>query len=194
VRGFVLGVLFCIVVAIGAFFAIVNLGVIPAATRGGPVPLERYAARTSLRATLDREAPKDSPVPLTDANLISGINLYGPRCAVCHGLANGDPTAIRTGEYPRPPLLGKDGVEDDPIGWTFWKIKNGIRWSGMPAWSDDLTDDQIWRLALFLKHMDHLPPAAQAAWRALKGPGEARPPASNQPSNAGAGAPGGSGP
>jgi hypothetical protein len=55
--------------------------------------------------------------------------------------------------------LGTDGVEDDPEGWTFWKIKHGIRWTGMPAWKDELSDQQIWTLALFLKHMDKLPTA-----------------------------------
>ena len=59
-------------------------------------------------------------------------------------------------------------VEDDPEGWTFWKIKQGIRWTGMPAWKDSLSDDQIWKITLFLKHMDKLPPAPQAAWQAVK--------------------------
>jgi mono/diheme cytochrome c family protein len=38
----------------------------------------------------------------------------------------------------------------------------------MPAWSSALTDQQIWSLALFLKHMDKLPPRAQAAWAQVK--------------------------
>ena len=34
---------------------------------------------------------------------------------------------VPRGEYPSPPQLASDGVEDDPQGWTFWKIENGIR-------------------------------------------------------------------
>jgi len=56
-------------------------------------------------------------------------------------------------------------VEDDPEGFSFWKIKHGIRWTGMPSWKATLTDQQIWSLALFLKHMDKLPPAAEKAWQ-----------------------------
>jgi mono/diheme cytochrome c family protein len=66
--------------------------------------------------------------------------------------------------------LATDGVEDDPEGWTFWKIKHGIRWTGMPAWKDELSDQQIWTLALFLKNMDKLPPAPEATWRSFKMP------------------------
>jgi hypothetical protein len=35
----------------------------------------------------------------------------------------------------------------------------------MPAWKDELTDQQIWTLTLFLKHMDNLPSAVKAAWQ-----------------------------
>jgi thiosulfate dehydrogenase len=54
-------------------------------------------------------------------------------------------------------------VEDDPESFSFWKIKHGIQWTGMQSWKWTLTDQQIWFLALFLKHMDKLPPAAEQA-------------------------------
>ncbi|HUB14256.1 MAG TPA: c-type cytochrome [Acetobacteraceae bacterium] len=170
-RGFILGIVFTIVALAAAGYAVLVTGSIPAAADGKPLPLEHWAARTSLRATLANESPKGpNPVPLTDANLINGIGLYGQHCAFCHGTAQGDASAtpLAKGEYPRPPQLGSDGVEDDPEGWTFWKIHNGIRWTGMPAWKDTLSDQQIWTLALFLKHMDKLPPAAQQAWQQVK--------------------------
>jgi len=49
-------------------------------------------------------------------------------------------------------------VEDDPESFSFWKIKHGIRWTGMPSWKWTLANEQIWSLALFLKHMDKLHP------------------------------------
>lgn len=168
-RGFVLGIVFTIIVAAAAGYAIVTNGTIPAAADGQPLPLEHWAARTSLRATLNRDAPKGpNPVALNDANLIAGIGLYGDHCAICHGGSDAVRSPVAKGEYPSPPQLAKDGVEDDPEGWTFWKIQNGIRWTGMPAWKDTLNDQQMWTLALFLKHMDKLSPAAQQAWQQLK--------------------------
>jgi hypothetical protein len=42
----------------------------------------------------------------------------------------------------------------------------------MPAFGHTLSDTQIWQLALFLKHMDSLPPAPERAWRAVKSVGQ----------------------
>lgn len=168
-RGFILGIVLTIVVAAAAGYAVIVTGTVPAAADGKPMPLEHWAARTSLRATLDKEAPKGpNPVQLTDSNLIAGIGLYGQHCAICHGTSTGEPSPVAKGEYPDPPQMAKDGVEDDPEGWTYWKIQNGIRWTGMPAWKDTLSSQQMWELALFLKHMDNLPPAPKQAWEQVK--------------------------
>ena len=170
-RGFVFGVLATIVVGLACAYVVLRLGIIPANADATPGALETWVASTSLRATLDRESPKGpNPVPLTDANLIAGIDLYGQHCAICHGTAKGDASAspVAKGEYPGPPQLASDGVEDDPQGFTFWKLEHGIRWSGMPSWKNVLSQKQMWTLALFLKHMDKLPPAAEEAWQNVK--------------------------
>ena len=172
---FILGIVFTLVVLAGVGYYLLSSGFIPANADAKPGSLERFVARTSLRATLARDAPKEpNPVQLTDDNLAAGIKLYETNCAICHGTAAGKTSAspIAKGENPAPPQLATDGVEDDPEGWTFWKIKNGIRWTGMPAWKDALSDQQIWTLALFLKHMDSLPPGPAAAWRDFKMPTE----------------------
>ena len=167
-RSFVLGVVLTIIaIAVAAYIVLVT-GTIPAGADSGPLPLEKWAARTSLHATLDKEAPKQqNPVPLNDQNLIAGIQLYAQHCAICHGTARGDASAsgLAKGEFPRPPQLATDGVEDDPEGVTYWKLDHGIRWTGMPSWKDTLSDQQMWTLALFLKHMDKLSPAAQQVWQ-----------------------------
>jgi thiosulfate dehydrogenase len=167
-RGFVLGVLAAIVLAVVVTYVMLQRGVIPANADAKPGLLETWAAKTSLRATLAHEAPEGpNPVALTDANLVAGIGLYRQHCAICHGTAKGDASAspVARGLYPQPPQLAADGVEDDPEGYSFWKIKHGIRWTGMPSWRSALSDQQIWTLALFLKHMDKLPPAAEQAWQ-----------------------------
>ncbi len=167
-RAFVLGFVMAIIAAGVGAYAVITDGAISANADGPPLPLETRAASASLRAALERQAPKGpNPVPLTDANLIAGIGLYAKRCAICHGTAKGDASisALAKGLYTRPPQLATDGVEDDPEGYTFWKIEHGIRWTAMPSWAGTLNDQQIWTLALFLKHMDALPPTAAQAWQ-----------------------------
>ena len=170
-RSFVLGVIIALLAVAACIYVLLAKGVIPASADSGPLPLERWASRTSLHASLVQDAPRTpNPVPLNDANLIAGIQLYGEHCAVCHGTAAGDASTsgVAKGEYPKPPQLGTHGVEDDQEGATYWKINHGIRWTGMPAWGSTLSEQQMWTLALFLKHMDKLSPAAQQAWQAVK--------------------------
>jgi thiosulfate dehydrogenase len=170
-RGFIVGIAASILVALILGYGLLQSGLIPANADAQPGGLELWAANTSLNATLRSDAPKGlNPVPVSDDHLVEGVKLYGEHCAICHGTAEGDASAslVAKGEYPRPPQLGKDGVEDDPDGVTYWKIKHGIRLTGMPSWGGSLTDRQIWTLALFLKNMDKLPPAAQVAWSQVK--------------------------
>ena len=166
-RAFISGIVFTLVAAgIGGYF-LVESGLIPANADSKPGWLETWMARTSLHATLRRDAPKTAnPVAPTDENLLEGARLFAQNCAVCHGSAKGaaSPSPIAKGLYQKPPQLATDGVEDDPEGDSFWKIQHGIRLTGMPSFAASLSDTQIWTLALFLKHMDKLPPAARQAW------------------------------
>ncbi|HEY5072538.1 MAG TPA: cytochrome c [Caulobacteraceae bacterium] len=171
VRWFIAGAASVIVLALIGGYGALESGLVAANADAAPGGFELWAASTSLKATLQREAPKSAnPVTPTDANLLDGVKLYGEHCAICHGAAGGDASAspVAKGLYPKPPQLATDGVEDDPEGVSYWKIKHGIRLSGMPSWGASLTDRQIWTLALFLKHMDKLPPAAQEAWKQVK--------------------------
>lgn len=170
-KGIFLGVALTLAVALAGAYAVVRSGLIPANADAKPGWLETWASGTSLDATLARDAPKgDNPVPLNDANLLAGVHLFAQNCAVCHGSAKGAaaPSPIAKGEYPKPPQMATDGVEDDPEGDSFWRIKHGIRLTGMPSFGYTLSDRQIWTLALFLKHMDKLPPAVEQVWQQVQ--------------------------
>jgi thiosulfate dehydrogenase len=171
-RGIVLGIVGTIAVLVLAGYIAVVQGLVPANADGPYLPGERWAAKTSLRATIRREAGKQpNPLPATPANFSAGIKLYATNCAVCHGAASAEESAIAKGLYQGPPQLAKDGVEDDPDGVTYWKIEHGMRFTGMPSFGHSLSQIQIWQLTLLLKHMDALPPAAQREWKAVKNPG-----------------------
>lgn len=167
--GVALGIILTLVILLVGAYAGIRAGVMPANADAAPSKMERWAASTSLRATVAREAPAQAnPVALTDDNLIAGIKLYKQNCAVCHGGADAKPSNIAQGLYQRAPQLAKRGVEDDPDGETYWKITHGIRLTGMPAFSKTLTDEQRWQIALLLKHMDALPPKANKVWHAIQ--------------------------
>jgi mono/diheme cytochrome c family protein len=110
--------------------------------------MERNLAHMALNAAVSKSAPERAGVPADEPNLLAGAKLYVEQCAVCHGLPGGEKTAISKGMFPDPPqLFHGTGVTDDPPGETFWKIENGIRLTGMPAYKNSLTDTEIWQIA-----------------------------------------------
>jgi|SRR5579862_1118760 mono/diheme cytochrome c family protein len=151
--GLVLGVA---AVFAGVYFYF-SLGYAPVATSAPPVPFEKKMAEMALHARIAKEAPSSAPVPADDANLTAGALLYRDHCAVCHGLSGRPETAIAKGMFPKPPQFFQGhGVTDDPVGETYWKVKNGIRLTGMPAYGSSLSEQQLWQVSLLLAHPDKL--------------------------------------
>ncbi|PYQ37005.1 MAG: hypothetical protein DMG99_21540, partial [Acidobacteria bacterium] len=54
---------------------------------------------------------------------------------------------------------------DDPEWHIFYTIRTGVRYTGMPAWDKALTPPDMWKITMFLSHMDKLPPAVQQYWK-----------------------------
>jgi mono/diheme cytochrome c family protein len=166
---FVLGVLATFALAAaGGYLTIVN-GWTPANADDTPGAFEKWAARTSLRATIAREMPQGgAPIAPSVENVRAGLKLYGENCAFCHGLADGKATNSALGLFQKPPLLAKRPVTNDPPGTVYWKIAHGVRFTGMPAYRETLTQDQLWQLTVFLQQMEKLPPALDTEWKALR--------------------------
>ncbi len=158
---FLLGLLIGLVLIPAGAWLYLSLGFAPVATAAPPLPLERTITQMALHARIRKEAPSQSPVSLTDANLIDGARAYRGNCAVCHGLPGQSPTAVANGMFPKPPQLFRGhGVTDDPVGETYWKVENGIRLTGMPGFKQSVSEDEIWKMSLMLAHADKLPAEA----------------------------------
>lgn len=153
-------------------FCYLKLGFAPVATSAAPMPFEKYFAQSALHARIDKEMPKNEPIQATESVFLAGAMTYREHCAVCHGLPGQPQTAIAKGMFPQPPHLfqGK-GVSDDPAGETYWKVKNGIRLTGMPGFGKSLTEDQMWQVSEMLAKSDKLPESVLQQLRApLPGP------------------------
>jgi mono/diheme cytochrome c family protein len=156
--GLVIGV---IVVPVAVFLYFIS-GFAPAATGDKPLPFEKTLAHAALDAHIEREMPKSVPVQADEQTFLAGAHTYRDNCAVCHGLPSGDQSPIAQGEFPKPPRLfqGK-GVTDDEPGETYWKVANGIRLTGMPAFKGNLTDTQIWQVSLLVANADKISDAVK---------------------------------
>lgn len=162
-----LGIVLGIVLVPLAVLAWLHFGDVPVAVADAPLPYERMFTGAALHARIEREMIKTPPMQADEGNLVAGAEIYRDHCAVCHGF-HGKPSAIAAHMYPHAPQLWEKhrrnnviGVSDDPPGETYWKVANGIRLSGMPAFDHVLTDNQMWQVSLLLANADKpLPPAA----------------------------------
>jgi mono/diheme cytochrome c family protein len=124
------------------------------------MPFETQLAHGGLHARISREAPQRDASTFTTFDFVSGAGVYQKNCAFCHGLPQQPPSAAGKGMYPHAPQLftAAETVTDDPVGVTFWKVKNGIRLTGMPGFKGALMDEQMWQVSALLARADKLPP------------------------------------
>jgi thiosulfate dehydrogenase len=161
------GIIVGIVLAPAALLAWFRYGHPPVAVADAPLYQERTITGVALHTRIDREMQAAAPIQASEENLVAGAQVYAAQCAACHGF-HGKPSSFGAHMYPdAPPLWEKHhngdvvGVSDDPVGETYWKVANGIRLTGMPAYKDVLNDTQMWQVSLLLANADKpLPPAA----------------------------------
>jgi thiosulfate dehydrogenase len=158
--GMILGILLAPAIVLAWF----HWGHPPVAVSDPPLFQERALTAVPLHARIDREMLAASPIQPTQDNLVAGARIYADQCAACHGL-QGKPSSFGAHMYPKaPPLWEKHhndvvGVSDDPVGETYWKIANGIRLTGMPAYKTTLSETQMWQVSLLLANADKpIPP------------------------------------
>lgn len=167
--GLVIGIVLVPLVVLGYFM----YGNVPVAVNDPPFPQEKLITAVPLEARIHREMVKNPPLQPTEENFVAGAHVYVENCAVCHGV-QGKPANVGTHEFPTAPALWEKhhrgnvvGVSDDPPGETYWKVKNGIRLTGMPAYKELLNEQQMWQVSLLLANADK--PMSPAVQNILKG-------------------------
>jgi mono/diheme cytochrome c family protein len=155
VAGFIVAI---VALALGGY-VFIRAGGMPMATSAPPLPLEKTVASLALAASYGNTAQQKSPFQADEANLLAGARSYKERCAACHGAPHAPPPAIAKGMFPPPPQLFEQQqlVTGDPEGITFWKVSNGIRMTGMPAFQHILSDPERWQVTMLVAHADRLP-------------------------------------
>ena len=170
---FFLGVIVTLLVLVLGGLGYAMLGFFPTAANVEPAHLESHMAMSAVDASMERHAPRiTNPLMPSDDNLIDGMKLYTMNCALCHGGLDRKPSTLVASFYPPPPNLISD-PPDDPEWHIFYTIRTGVRYTGMPAWDKTLTEQEMWKVTMFLSHMDKLPPAVQEYWKTSFGPASA---------------------
>ena len=94
-----------------------------------------------------------TPPPDLDSRsrLVNGTSHFAEHCAMCHSAPGVEAEDMAEGMYPKPPVLTDVATRYTP-GELFWVLKNGIKMSGMPSWSDH-GDDDLWNTVAFMERL-----------------------------------------
>jgi mono/diheme cytochrome c family protein len=108
-----------------------------------------------------------NPMAATPENIATGRETFSYYCLVCHGL-DGQNTGVPFAEkmFPPVPSLASQTVQSYTDGQLQWIIANGLGPSGMPASRGILSDEEIWDIVLYVRH---LPPAGSLGEPAVYG-------------------------
>ena len=98
-----------------------------------------------------------NPLPLSPDVLADGKEAFSHYCVACHGM-DGQNTGVPFADHISPPipLLTSPEVQSYTDGQLKWILDNGIWPSGMPGSKGTLSDDELWSIIVYLRH---LPPA-----------------------------------
>jgi mono/diheme cytochrome c family protein len=98
-----------------------------------------------------------SPLKDNAAGDADGRDAFSHYCAACHGL-DGQNTGVPFADRMSPPVptLTSKEVQSYTDGQLKWIIDYGIWPSGMPGSKNTLSDEEIWSIVLYIRH---LPPA-----------------------------------
>ena len=122
-----------------------------------PSRLEKSIVVAAKHHITVRNKSEKNPIPYTGDNFAAGKEAFGHYCVACHGM-DGQNTGVPFADRMSPPLppLTAPEVQSYTDGQLKWIIDNGISPSGMPASKGTLSDDEMWSIVIFLRH---LPPA-----------------------------------
>jgi mono/diheme cytochrome c family protein len=150
--------LLIVVVVLGLIFAvgtsILHHGL---SARATPTWVEESTARYLWHLSIPAGARATSnPIVNSPENLKDARLHFADHCAVCHGNDGSGDTLFGRGMYPKPPDLRQSATQNRSDGELFWIIENGVRFTGMPAFSDHRMPQDSWKLVHFIRHLPQL--------------------------------------
>jgi mono/diheme cytochrome c family protein len=122
-----------------------------------PGQFETTVMTTAKRNLFVHNKSQKNPLKEDAATIADGKEAFSHYCAACHGL-DGQNTGVPFADRMSPPvpMLSSKNVQGYTDGQLKWVIDYGLWPSGMPGSKDMLSDDEIWSIVVYLRH---LPPA-----------------------------------
>jgi mono/diheme cytochrome c family protein len=116
--------------------------------------IEYPAAQTPAGWQLPPDADeKKNPLPVDEKLLATGKAVFKDKCERCHG-----PGGLGDGPDADPDASDMDltngkRADRNPDGVVFFKVWNGRKKPKMPAFSSELTEEQVWAVVAYAQSM-----------------------------------------
>jgi len=145
-----------IVLAVVVGLVVVYSGVYDVAASKPHTALMKWILSTTSDHSVVAHAKGIAAPDLSDSTrYLTGIGHYDEMCVDCHGAPGRKRDEFAQGLNPHPPSLAVS-VDDWTDGELFWITKHGFKMTGMPAFGDTHTDQQIWDIVAFLRKLPDL--------------------------------------
>ena len=154
-----IAILLLIVLAVAI---IVFGGLYPVAASRGDPPGVGWLLEESMEHGVKAGARDLTAPKFSQADVLKGGSHFKGMCQSCHGGPGAEPAEFASGMNPRPPDLAKAGGEWS-VPEIFWIAKNGIRMSAMPAFGKTDEDEELWKVAAFVKQLPKVSAAEYAS-------------------------------
>lgn len=148
-------------VALACVLTFVSIGSRGISAKAQPGRVETAVARTMRKLAIPRSArDTKNPVTKSPAVLAEGMAHYADHCATCHANDGSGDTELGRGLYPKPPDMRLAATQSLSDGELFYIIENGVRLTGMPAWSTGTDEGRTasWHLVHFIRELPRLTP------------------------------------
>jgi mono/diheme cytochrome c family protein len=145
-----------ILAATAAVWTIVRHGI---SARDQPTAIEALIARRLRHLAIPSHArAQANPVPAAPEAVAAGMAHFADHCASCHANDGSGDTPLGRNLYPKASDMRLPATQTLSDGELFYIIENGIRLTGMPAWSTGTPDSHTdtWNLVHFIRHLPQL--------------------------------------
>jgi mono/diheme cytochrome c family protein len=157
-KAFLLFVGLAVVIGGSGLLYFLNSGV---SAKEQPGRIEEFVAGRARNMAIARRAKSlTNPVEYSGEIIADGRAHFADHCASCHANDGSGDTPIGRGMWPKPPDMRLDRTQNLSDGELFWIIENGIRFTGMPAWSTGTKEGETasWHLVHFIRRLPKLTP------------------------------------
>ena len=139
---------------LGVLMLMPVVAVLSACKASAPGKYETAIVNQAKRRIFVQNKSQKNPLSASPQTIADGRDAFSHYCAACHGL-DGQNTGVPFVDRMSPPVpsLTSSHVQAYTDGQLKWVIDNGLWPTGMPGSSGILSDEEIWSIVVYIRHL-----------------------------------------